>query len=1619
MVYEMLSLQKQAAIINYIDLLNAYNSVPHWGLAMTLISTGIPLRCVRLMMDLDIGATAQVITPAGLSPSFTLMAGVRQGEVLSPFKFLLWINPLAHWLEAGLAPDIPMLLEDPTILASLSKEETRNSETRYPQDDTMTVQSQYLLNLPLGIPLGGSTVGSILFADDIWLGHTSIVGAQVQVWKVSTFVLGFGPCIGIEKSATSWTVSLEKSRASVIPKCHVRTTKIAAGTIALPTLPPTSPYKYLGIPICVSLNDSIARDVLTRKMLNIIKALSRLRVTCKEITTLFTSVLGGVCRYYFQVVGMSWTQLQHWDSLVLGLFRSKYSAPKCALSVPFWLPNCWSPSPPRSLTLIACETWISGIMKACNSPLLVGAVCRYQMETLSNQRGMLHRSLASPWDRCHMAHFLIDYASAALAFLGWRIISTCQPSVGLRRSPEDIEVLKLLPKASARINYRLATECAKKGIYYVSQLTQADGCTMKSLVSLDWPKKDRTLYTCLRKTLVGTTDPNILALLPQWHVSPAGMAVPERQWEFVEAVQWEWMHLTVPHIPVFSPTFMQDIYDRGVYITDGSASMLNQCRGARCGAAVVFISARLEVSCARVLFRAYTPAFLTELAAITVALLHSNDIPCCLMSDCQTALQVVDNWPKAESQFKKWTEHPVWCWILSKLRLLADRLQNHWWPLWWIKGHTHRSDWLFPMQHLADVTAGSLDIVPLLPHQVWTPSPPFILRNEQGNLTYFSKETLSHRYQQKLGETLQVQHGQKSQWYQQAVLPKACSKWKMKWLNGIVPGPLRWPFMHAREECLAFRTRDSKPPFNSAQHACLLCNTDNFDTPEHVPQCLWAQKYIEAVSMEFLGLYLRYTPLCWAGAATRWQPPRFRYPFFDGGPSLIQQTCPTRTGKRHIQFLCTLPLQHVTGPLDSFLKPGMKHPSTSLPVSEAPHEMEVVHWKRITDNKVFWMQQYRFFDLWTRYLVNCHNSSLDADTRSLFIKDLTEMIERETSETAQDRTCLARWDQSWACPDTLYAVLQSFGVRVEMFSSPLNYSFIMDVHFSACQKDASFGLQFDAYHEHSSGIPIRRCWADITTNLLSPVSNTQMQVHMSLANPPYLKEDLHRLCHYASTACAAPLPVRIWCILPARCTEVPDVERLIGSAGARIIAVWPAFTFSFVPLDFWLGLNIFSTKRGHTAPMPILLAVFENTLAGTYFPITEYQVQVLQTWSRSALGLKCKGMQWFPIPDNGAWWEAATLYVPLLDIVMPQQQWWRHECAPPFNDISVWAATWGNPPPALWEWLLFCGLSLQQAHQWLSDGERAGIQHMTRLWLSRMANTSTMLTMSPLPKQEQRKHQMHQAVAEDVFEFAMPAASFSTSKHSIDSVTHGSTPTLAYQMGNREFGQTVCIPFQRLVDNTVRWKHLFHWIRPPEDGVCCKCHTRKAYTRSGMCLCCTCRLSLMHSGTNCRGLHCRFCGTSRSCQWWSVALVPVVCQVCVEGLSFSNTALCTDTCPVPTCQKGSGKGKPVNRSIDGSRFCAEHMKRQPNCRQFTMIRLRFLLQLLTQQSGLEDSSYFAVNVLPLWNLAAPIEQGGFSDIRYPYRPWPLEKVCQALAPLTNKPEMAKWQHCQEAGANTQ
>lgn len=45
---------------------------------------------------MDGNGKAQVLTPFGSTKEVDLKWGVRQGEVLSPLKFIAWLNP---WLE--------------------------------------------------------------------------------------------------------------------------------------------------------------------------------------------------------------------------------------------------------------------------------------------------------------------------------------------------------------------------------------------------------------------------------------------------------------------------------------------------------------------------------------------------------------------------------------------------------------------------------------------------------------------------------------------------------------------------------------------------------------------------------------------------------------------------------------------------------------------------------------------------------------------------------------------------------------------------------------------------------------------------------------------------------------------------------------------------------------------------------------------------------------------------------------------------------------------------------------------------------------------------------------------------------------------------------------------------------------------------------------------------------------------------------------------------------------------------------------------------------------------------------------------------------------------------------
>lgn len=257
---------------------------------------------------------------------------------------------------------------------------------------------------------------------------------------------------------------------------------------------------------------------------------------------------------------------------------------------------------------------------------------------------------------------------------------------------------------------------------------------------------------------------------------------------------------------------------------------------------------------------------------------------------------------------------------------------------------------------------------------------------------------------------------------------------------------------------------------------------------------------------------------------------------------------------------------------------------------------------------------------------------------------------------------------------------------------------------------------------------------------------------------------------------------------------------------------------------------------------------------------------------------------------------------------------------------------------------------------------------------------------------------------------------FSTRKRVLDAFTYGTTPTLAHQLGNRSF-QTVCVgPFHALIRAPNRWKYLFCWLHPKFNLTCPKCLQKHACMRNDGILCSGCRFSLYHVSTEpCIALHCIFCSAPHSAIWWSVALFHPVCNTCFAELSYVLPACALSSCPVPLCSEKPFASTENTQSLDGSGYCKQHLKQQPNSRQFGMLRLRFLLQTLNCHSNFVDNSYHEAMLQPLWELASLTTDGGLSNMQIPYEPWRLDTLLPKLAPLTSSESCAAWRNCGVAG----
>ena len=97
--------QKQEIHTVFLDIMKAYDSVPHAQLFETLTRHGIPEQFVGMLGSLYEGCRATVITPYKNSPEFRLTRGMKQGCPMSPILFNLFLEPMLEWIIDEAAPD--------------------------------------------------------------------------------------------------------------------------------------------------------------------------------------------------------------------------------------------------------------------------------------------------------------------------------------------------------------------------------------------------------------------------------------------------------------------------------------------------------------------------------------------------------------------------------------------------------------------------------------------------------------------------------------------------------------------------------------------------------------------------------------------------------------------------------------------------------------------------------------------------------------------------------------------------------------------------------------------------------------------------------------------------------------------------------------------------------------------------------------------------------------------------------------------------------------------------------------------------------------------------------------------------------------------------------------------------------------------------------------------------------------------------------------------------------------------------------------------------------------------------------------------------------------------------
>jgi hypothetical protein len=369
------------------DVEKAFDSIEPWALESCYRRFGLPEAFITLMHCLDAGGRAQVRTQAGLTEEFGVGRGVRQGEVLSPLKFILWLD---GWLCY--------------------------------RDAVCGAECGYQL-------AGGTLVSALAYADDVCIVAGSFAGLQRQVATYCVFLRHFGVSLNVSKTVyVSRTAGGGGARRLALSRFDRETALSYRWTLA--PKGPAEVFEYLGSTFNLALDWPVLAAALAKKVEYFISLLARKRLSLPESLTLVNTVLRGRLGFYVQTCQVSPALLRKWDVRLHRALR-RHGGLYVSSSMAFvGLPpsehglGLFSFGGLQAETL-GCE-WVTRL----NSSGLVGAVALETYDCgLQKREGCLHPSaLPTRHPRALRASRFAAFTHDVLRGLGMAVVPSAQLS---------------------------------------------------------------------------------------------------------------------------------------------------------------------------------------------------------------------------------------------------------------------------------------------------------------------------------------------------------------------------------------------------------------------------------------------------------------------------------------------------------------------------------------------------------------------------------------------------------------------------------------------------------------------------------------------------------------------------------------------------------------------------------------------------------------------------------------------------------------------------------------------------------------------------------------------------------------------------------------------------------------------------------------------------------------------------------------------------------------------------------------------------------------------------------------------------------------------------------------